>query len=178
MLLRVLAKVFRNPAYDVIAFVVTLGMFVFSVWLPNLKLIAHIVTSDYPLSLKINLPISLLGSISTNFTTLSATYTIAISILFGIDTALVSFFLRHRITEIKQSGIATGFLGIVSGLLGVGCIACGTFVLTNIFVWLGVGGIIQTLPLGGDLGILGVILLAISIYLTAKHVDDPMVCNI
>lgn len=180
MVVQALQKVFRKPAYLVLALIVSASVFVFAVWLPNLRLILSIVSSpDISLSSKIELPLSLLGSIATNFSLLSASYTIVIAILFGMYIAMVIYFLKRRIREVGQGGIATGFLGITSGVLGVGCGACGAFLLTSFLSLVGAGGILTFLPLqGSEFGILGVILLAIALYATAKQIKNPSVCKI
>lgn len=179
MILEALQKVFRKPAYGVLALLVSASVFAIATWLPNLRLVAGIVSSpNVPLLSKIQLPISLLGSIETNFTPLSATYTIAIAVLFGVYLAMIVYFLKRRIKEVGQSGVATGFLGIASGVLGVGCAACGSFLLTTLTL-VGAGGILSFLPLGGsEFGIIGAILLAVAIFMTAKKIVDPLVCKI
>lgn len=180
MIIQALQKVFRKPAYVILALVVSALVFVSGVWLPNIRLVAGIVSSpDVPLSSKIELPLSLLGSITTNFTLLSASYTIAIAVLFGMYVAMVVYFLKRRIKEVGQGGIVTGFLGITSGILGVGCGACGAFLLTSFLSLIGAGGALALLPLGGsEFGILGVLLLAFAIYVTAKQIENPLVCKI
>ncbi len=178
MLFQALQKVFSKPAYTLVALITSAVVFVFAVWLPNLSLIVEVMGhSGIPFSQRIGLPISLLGSITTNFTLLSASYTIAIAILFGVNLAMIIYFLRRRISEVKQGGIATGFMGIASGVLGMGCAACGSLLLTSGLSFIGASGILAFLPLaGGEFGILGVILLSISIYLTAKQIQNPAVC--
>ena len=105
MILDALQKVFRKPVYVVLALLVSASVFVVAVWLPNIRLVAGIVSSpDVPFSSKLELPLSLLGSITTNFTLLSASYTIAIAILFGIYIAMITYFLRRRIKEVGKSG--------------------------------------------------------------------------
>lgn len=92
---------------------------------------------------------------------------------------MIIYFLRRRIKDIKQSAIATGFLGVASGVLGVGCGACGAFLLTSFLSLIGVGGILAYLPLGGsEFGILGVILLSFGLYKVAKQIENPLVCKI
>ena len=130
-------------------------------------------------SQKLDLPISLLGSIITNFTPLSASYTVAIAVLFGINVSMVAYFLRRRVNEVKRAGVATGLLGITSGVVGMGCAACGSFLLTSMLLLVGVSGVLALLPLGGgEFGILGVILLGISLYMTAKKIQNPAICDI
>lgn len=180
MAFRALQKVFRRPQYVLLAFVTSVTVFVFAVWFPNLPLIVRIMGhSDIPLSQKLDLPISLLGSIITNFTLLSASYTIAIAILFGINLSMLVYFLRRRVAEVKQGGIATGIFGIASGVVGIGCAACGSFLLTSILSLVGASWILSFLPLrGAEFGILGVILLSISLYMTAKKIQNPAICKI
>ncbi len=175
-----LQKVFGRPMYVLLALITSAAVFAFAVWLPNLSLIVKIMGHPgITLSQKLSLPASLLGSIVTNFTPLSATYTIAIAILFGMNVAMIAYFLKRRIDDVRQAGFGTGFLGITSGVLGMGCAACGSFLLTSILSLSGTSWLLSYLPLaGGEFGILGVILLAISLYLTAEKIQNPAVCKI
>ena len=179
MLLEALQKVFRNSRLTLLAITVAVMVFLFAVWLPNLGLIKTILfDSSVSIGVKVNLPIQLIGSISTNFTLLSALYTIIIAILFGVYVAMLTYFLKRRIKEVGQGGVATGFLGIASGVLGVGCAACGSFLLTSLTL-VGAGGVLAFLPLGGsEFGIIGAVLLALAIYMTAKKIQDPLVCKV
>lgn len=179
MVFLALQKVFRKPAYMLFALATSLVIFAFAVWLPNTRLIVSIFGSpDISFLEKLNLPISLLGSIATNFTLLSASYTIAIAILFGVNLAMVIYYFRRKIDVIKPGGITTGFLGIASGILGVGCAACGSFILMNILTFIGASWVLSYLPLAGaEFGILGMSLLAISIYLTSRQIQNPAVCS-
>lgn len=180
MVFQALQKVFRKPLYALLALITSAVVFAFAVWFPNISLIVEIMGHPgISFSQKLDLPISLLGSITTNFTLLSASYTIAIALLFGVNLAMVIYFLKRKISEVKQSGITTGFLGIASGVLGMGCAACGSFLLTSSLSLVGASGILAFLPLaGGEFGILGVILLSVSIYLIAKQIQNPAVCKI
>lgn len=180
MVFQALQKVFRKQLFALLALMVSMVVFAFAVWFPNISLIVEIMGHPgISFSQKLDLPISLLGSIATNFTLLSATYTIAIAILFGINVAMLTYFLKRRITDVRQTEIGTGFLGIASGVLGMGCAACGSFLLTSVLSLFGVSGVLAYLPLaGGEFGILGVILLVVSIYMTAKKIQNPAVCKI
>ena len=180
MVIQALQKVFRKPMYIFLALITSLVVFAFAVWLPNIPLIVKVMGHPgIPLTQKLDLPISLLGSIVTNFTILSASYTIAIAILFGVNLAMIVYFLKRRIDDLQQTGIGTGFFGITSGVLGMGCAACGSFLLTSTLSLFGASGILAYLPLaGGEFGILGVILLAASLYMTAKKIQNPAVCKI
>ena len=180
MILQALQKVFRKPAYVILAFITSVAVFLFAVWFPNLRLLVGVIrSSDISLLDKLELPLNLIGSIATNFTLLSASYTIAIAILFGLNLAMVVYYLQRRIKDVEQGGIATGFLGITSGVLGMGCAACGSFLLTSVLAFFGASGVLAFLPLvGGEFGILGIALLAVSLYMTAKKIQNPTVCEI
>ena len=175
MVFQALQKVFRKPTYIFLALIAGLAVFAFAVWLPNIRLIVSVIgSSGIPFSQKLGLPIGLLGSIATNFTLFSASYTIVIAILFGINLAMVAYYLRRKIDEVAQSKFTTGFLGIASGILGIGCAACGSFLLNSILSPFGASGILILLPFaGGEFGIIGVILLAVSLYATAKQIQNP-----
>ena len=179
MLLEALQKVFQKPKYLLLAFGTSLVMFAFAVWLLNIPLIIKVMGhSEISFRDKFDLPVSLLGGIVTNFTLLSASSTILIAVLFGVNVAMIVFFLKRKIIEVKQGGIITGFFGITSGIIGMGCAACGSFLLTSILSLVGASSVLLFLPLGGgEFGILGVVLLTISIHLIAKQIQNPAVCS-
>ena len=177
MIFTALKQVFRNAWYVVIAGVVASAVFALATWLPNLKLIFQVITSSTTsLAAKFGIPVSLLRSITTNFTIFSASYTIAIALLFGINAAMIIYYFKQQKTISKQSGIA-GFGGLISGIFGVGCAACGTLVLAPLLALIGAGGILALLPFGGqEFGMLGVGMLGFSIFVAAKKIQEPLVC--
>jgi hypothetical protein len=180
MIVQALQQVFKNGRHIVSAFTISILVFIIATLLPNLILIKTVFSSSGILfSDKISLLVSLIGSIQTNFTVFSATYTILIAVLFGIYISMLIYFIKNRVRDISQGGVATGTLGIISGMLGVGCAACGAFLLTSLLSTFGIAGIISYLPFdGGEFGIIGVVLLVVSIYLTAKKIMSPQVCII
>jgi hypothetical protein len=180
MVFQALKNVFNKPSYIIFAVVISMLVFVFATWLPNIRLISEVVFSpSTSISEKLDLPISLIGSVETNFTPLSASYSVAIAVLFGVDLAMIVFYLRRKVDEVKHASIATGFIGIASGVLGMGCAACGSFILTSMLSLSTASGIIAFLPLGGsEFGILGVILLLVSVVTTSKKIMNPQVCTI
>ncbi len=178
MVQSVFAKVFQQPRYILLATGTSIAVFVLATWLPNLRLVAAIVGSpSTSLSEKIGVPISLTGSIATNFTLLSLAYTIATALLFGIYLALFVYYLRTKRAGVRQGKIAAGFVGLMSGVLGIGCAACGSVLLTGALSFFGVASALTFLPLGGaEFGIIGALILTFSIYLTAKQIANPLVC--
>ncbi len=174
------SEVFANISYIALASTLAIVAFLFAVWLPNFGLIGEVFnTSSAPLAAKLKVAISLLGGISTNFSFLSAGYTIAIAALFGINLAMVVYFLKRMRVGPGKKNLAAGVSGIVSGALGIGCAACGSFILSATLSSLGAAGALAILPLqGGEFGILSVMLLALSLMLVSKKIAAPLICNV
>lgn len=173
-LVRTIREVFGQARYAALAGLATLIAFALAVWLPNLKLIAQLINdSQISIGLKVKIPFSFLGSIATNFSFFSASYTIAISLLFGANLALMVFYIRKRKALSRQSNLSS-FGGISSGVLGIGCAACGSFILSV----LGITGAVALLPLrGAEFGILSVVLLGASIFSLSQKLASPPVCQ-
>jgi len=179
MVLRTLKEVFRNYRYVLIALIFAFAIFAFSLWLRNLPLLGNIISSPaFNLLGKLTLFVKLLGGITTNATPFSATLIIAMSTLFGVNVSLILYYLvKRRGVPVKEGVGAAGALS--SGLLGVGCASCGSFLLGSILASFGASGLITLLPLQGEeFSILAIILLGLSIYWISKSIQSDKVCAI
>ena len=172
-------KVFKDVRYVLVASGIALAVFAFAVLIPNFRLLVQIIPDlSIEIGVKLNLILSLFGSIQTNFTILSASYTIAIAILFGINIVLFIHYVRTKKTGVTKINSVAGVGGLVSGIFGIGCAACGSFILTWILGLIGAAGLISFLPLGGEeFGIIGVILLILSIRMITKKLTEPQTCS-
>lgn len=173
------SEVFSRTSYIVGAVSLALVVFVFAVLLPNLALLNEVVfRSSAPLATKVNLTLSLLGGIQTNFSALSATYTILIAILVGVNIAMIVYLVRKRRGMLGQKGAALGAGGAISGALGVGCAACGSFLLSTILASFGAASALALLPLkGGEFGIASVALLCVTLGIVSNKIAEPLVCE-
>lgn len=173
------SEVFSRTPYIVGAATLALIAFAFAVLLPNLALLNEVVfSSSAPIATKVNLTLSLLGGIQTNFSALSATYTILIAVLVGVNTAMVVYLMRKRSGMLGQKGAALGVGGVASGALGVGCAACGSFLLSTILASMGAAGALALLPLkGGEFGIASVALLGVTLGIVSNKIAEPLVCE-
>lgn len=171
-------QVFAHPPYLALASALSIVGFLFAVWFPNLGLIGKVFAgSNAPLAAKLSVALSLLGGIGTNFSLLSAGYTIAIAVLFGITTAMIVYLLKQRQVAAAGQNIAIGTGGVASGVLGIGCAACGSLILGAGLPFLGAAGALAMLPLNGaEFGILGVALLFVSLLLISKKIAEPIAC--
>ncbi len=165
--------------YVFLAGIGSIGFFVFAVWLPNLGLVFHtVVRGDVTLGTKLTLLLNLLGSIGTNFTVFSAISTIAVATLFGVNVAMIAYFIRKKGAVLSGVSLFASAGGIGSGIVGIGCAACGSFILSAILPVVGAAGVIALLPLKGkEFGILSIGLLLISISVMARKIIEPVVCK-
>jgi hypothetical protein len=173
-----LAQVFAYPSYIALAGALATLAFLLAVWLPNLGLIADVFFgSNAPLAAKLNIALSLLGGIGTNFSPLSAGYTIAIAVLFGITAAMIVYLLKQRRVAAAGQNIALGSGAVASGVVGIGCAACGSLILGGLVPFVGAAGALALLPLNGaEFGILSVALLFVSLLLISKTIAEPVTC--
>ena len=178
-----LRLVFARPGYVLLAAASAIATFVLTTWLPNIGLVWEIVTSStIPLSAKAAVLTALVGSIATNFTNFSASITVLTSLLFGVNVAVVAYLVRTRRVASGyhwRAGGATSLGGLTSGFLGVGCAACGTAGLAPALSFVGAGGLITTLPFGGEeFGMVGIFLLGLSVFLTARQIAGTISCRL
>ncbi len=180
-MIKVIGRVLIKPLYFLLAFMIASIIISVSLLFPNRELMLKVASSNSLSVLgKIKFIASFYGAITTNFTLFSAFYTLTIAILFAINITLLAFYVRRRqkLTKNMTPIFGTGIGGLVAGFLGIGCAACGSFVVTSLLSLLGAGALLSFLPLGGEeLGLIGIALLLYSIYSLVKKMDESLVCN-
>lgn len=176
--MNVLKKVLFNPKYAALATIVALVLVVFAVWLPNLSLVTTSLTSSgFTLGQKVNLLIALLGSIKTNFTTLSRSLLILSAVLMGIQVSLVTYYVRQ--TARLQQDMGVSFIAMSLSLLGVGCASCGSVLLATLFGFGAMTSIVRALPFKGqEFSVLGLLLLIFAVRHTLKQINQPILCEV
>lgn len=175
----VFRRVFRHNRYVALAVGVAFLVLSATLLLPYTTLLMQVFDSNaLPFGEKVAFLIGLYGSLVTKFTLLSATYVLLVAVLFGLNLALLVFYIQKRrvVAGIKNVQL-TSLGGIVSSVLGIGCVACGSVVLTAVLGTAGAGGLLAALPLHGiEFGIVGTILLATSTVYLIRKIHDPLVC--
>lgn len=181
MVFGVLRTVLGRKRYAFMATIVAGVILTFAAFSANLSLWFQILSSNtFTLTQKLSFSFSLYGSLFSNFTLLSAVSTIAISVLFGMNIALLVFYIRRRKQlSPKITTNAAGFAGLVSGFFGIGCAACGSVIISALLGSAVGGALLLALPLhGAEFGLLGVALLGYSVIQLCKRIADPAVCTI
>jgi hypothetical protein len=177
---RVFQRVFGQLRYAVLSGGISLLVLSGTLLLPSLGTITAVFTSSVSASAKTTFLFSLYGTLFTNFSLFSALNLLLIATLFGINiTLLVYYIRRQQLASRNLTAHATSLGGLVSGLLGIGCAACGSVILTALLGMFGASGFLLLLPLhGAEFGLIGVIFLVISIRYLVRRIDDPLVCRL
>src|SRR3989339_780960 len=148
-LLKSLKEVLFKPGYlflTLAGFGVILGTVV---WLPNLGLINFVLRSDnFSASQKLLIFWQLLLTLTTNF---SWWPRLAIMVLAGLSALNLSFLIYYYKKSFSLGAWAgLGFGGILSSVLGMGCISCGSALLTSIFGFSAAISFLGYLPFKGQ----------------------------
>lgn len=99
--------------------------------------------------------------------------------VFGLNAAMIIYLLKKRRAQLEGKNIAVGFGGIATGIIGVGCAVCGSFLLSIMLSMIGASSTLVFLSFkGGEFGILSVIFLAASLTLMSKKITDPLTCKV
>ena len=130
---------------------------------------------------KVNIAWNSLGNFATNLSPIGQVGTILIAILLGLNiTLLVSYIKTRRAASGSAAGHSTRSLGgIIAGIFGIGCAACGTALLGAFLSIFGATGLLAILPLHGqELTLLSVAILAWASWKLLQEINKPAVCSI
>lgn len=170
-----LFQVFKKTRYLILGIFFSLMIMMFVVLYPNFSLLKTVFLSSDILGDKIKFLFSILFSNPYYADFWALLYLITISFLSGIGITMSVYIFRQKIRQTK--GIGLGMLGTFATLIGVGCMACGSFFVLTILSYFGIAGLVTSLPYQGkEIGFLGIVLLCISIYYMSKNIDKPLVC--
>ena len=172
-------RVFSRPLYVVVAAIISIIVFFSVVWVPAIPLAAKIL-SDTTLTgnsvgIVTDMFISSLGDIQ--FTTIIL---IAIlSALVGLNTTLLSFYIRMFRAAPTKTEFTTGLIGGVSAMLGFGCAACGSVFIASLLSSFAGTGFLALFPFEGQEFLYGgMLMLVVSSFLLARSINKPPVCPI
>lgn len=172
-----LGEFFRRPWYISLSGMVSCTVISVLILLPNFPLLKVTLVSDYfSYSEKFLMLVRSFGAFETNFTRFSQVTTILVSILIGLQVSLLVMYVRKR-TQIKKS-IGASTVGTIVSLLGVGCTACGSVILSSIFGISAVTAVLGWLPFNGtEITIVGLLMLIWSVWYTAYKCSVPVSCS-
>ncbi|MEN9551736.1 MAG: hypothetical protein RI935_113 [Candidatus Parcubacteria bacterium] len=125
---------------------------------------------------RMGMGVSTLFDINNSFTTSSLAVSIITSLLTGVVLSLFYVYIKNHSEMIMKSGLYSG-TGLLLALMGVGCAACGTVIITTLFGIAGGTFLTNVLPYNGEeFGYVGIIILLFSIHTLLKKINTPNVC--
>jgi hypothetical protein len=160
---RTLRLVLGIPGYAVFALVTAvaaLSVFVFS---QNVSFVSFVVTAPYAVGTRVSILLELYPFVGTSYGPVTGLTLVAVSALTGVNISFVTYHLREHGLAVEQSGGSA--VGVVLGLFGAGCAACGSAILAGLFSLVGAAGLLTVLPLEGlEFSLLAVVVLVLSMY--------------
>lgn len=172
-----LKEIFRNPAYCVFAFIIAACVVMCMVFVQNIPFIQTVWSSHtYSLQNKAHITAESLYAFNTNLTHLSQFFHITIALLMAIDISLLVYYYRSRRKVEGAAGIS--LVGMISGILGIGCSVCGSVVLSSLIGLSAATVLITILPFHGiEFSITGIVILLLSIAYLGNKMQAPVVCK-
>jgi hypothetical protein len=176
---RVAGRGIRNvvamPAMLLVGVLIAFSMMGLILWSLNLGLLRYVVfESSLAISERISFFLSVYQNIFTDYSYMQAGSVIILSLLFGLNvmTLLTIIKLRRQASVSKSTTLG----GIIAGLLGSGCAACGTSLLTPIITNIGLASsAVFAERLSVVLNFLAILLLLFSLYRSGQVLATDIV---
>lgn len=154
----------------------TLFFFLVVVLTEKSAALSSVITQDFTILQKLTLLLTYTFDLGSSFGIGALILIILGSILGGVNLALAYTYFKTHSKALASSGLYSG-AGFFFALLGVGCAACGTALLSTILGFLGLSFILGFLPYQGlEIGYLGLFILGLATMSLAKKVAGPKVC--
>ncbi len=160
------------------ALTLAFGLLLTIATIPNLELIDIYTQSNQTLLWKIGAILGFLGALHSTMNLHTLIFTILIALLFGVNSAMLLYYVnRTGVLGVTSGKTLIGkILGLVAGILGVGCASCGALLLTPLLGTAGVAFLSTYLPFAGaEFVLLGVLILLWSASSIIKKIDNPYV---
>jgi hypothetical protein len=146
---------------------------------PNASVIKTYLTAS---TLSVLEKISFIGALYQSFITNHSWYSrialILIALLCSTYISLLLYYVKTRRVQSRDARLHIGSIGgVIAGVLGIGCAACGSIILTSILTLFGGSGLLLLLPLhGAEISILSIGLLLWVNYFLIQKIHTPRTC--
>lgn len=174
---RSLIEILSKPHYVVFALFVAGCVIIFMTLIQNVPFVKTIWTTEtFSFSGKLHITLQSLYAFNTNLTHMSQFFHIIISALIAIHLTCLIYYFRARRRIEGAAGI--GFIGVLSGIIGVGCSVCGSVVLSSLIGLSATTTLITFLPLRGvEFSLLAIVILLSSIFYLGMKLQEPVICK-
>jgi hypothetical protein len=173
-----LRHVFSKPRSLVGAAIGAAVFMLFALGLASSKLIVFITGSPvFPAWEKVSLSLqAMLGALTTSPPVEIAIIALT-SALFGANIAMTAHYIKDRVALRRSAGAS--LIATIFGVIGVGCAACGSVLLSSILGSAAAIGVLSFLPLHGlEFGIIGTVVMSAALWYTARKVSMPDACPV
>ncbi len=121
---------------------------------------------------------SLLWPLNQSISTFNVVVAALLGALLGLNSVLLVVRSR-RAQRFSKKDAATGTFGFLLGIIGVGCAACGTALISALIPFIGISSILVLLPFGGvELQLVAILVLAYTIWRLLRDLANPLVCQV
>lgn len=157
------AKVFKIPSYVLLAVFGSLVTVAVILWAFNLDVLSYLIFKA-PISPaeKLGLFADIYKDIYTNFSEFHEVVTVAFTLLFGVNVALMTFIIKNK--GFKSIPKKSGLGGLVLAIVGGGCVACGTSLLAPLLASVSGASSVFFRDISLILNLLATVLVIYSIY--------------
>jgi hypothetical protein len=167
LLARTVRLVLGIPTYAGVALAGALAGLTTFVASQNPDLVWFALTGPGTLGNRVDIVVGLYPYLGTSYGAYSDPLLYVLAALIGVDVAMLAYHVREHGLEAEES--ATGTVGVALGVLGAGCGACGTVLLTGLLSLFGATGVLTLLPLEGlELTLVALVVLVLSVYWLAE----------
>lgn len=175
-MVKTFTQIFKRLQYLTLALAAGILTYATLVIISNIDLLQNTLTrSDFSFGVKT----AILSTAFHNSFIVSGITTTLLALLMGVNIAVITYYFKHKISAFRARSSATSIVGIVIGVFGLGCAACGSFIITSLIPFFGLGAIFSFLPFHGEeFGVIGILLLLTSLYLTLREIQNPAICRI
>lgn len=173
-----IAKTLKRPWLFLLFACVSVAVILIAIWLPNLNFLRHVVTTpNYTVEDRTAILLTSFGTLQTNFSPLSRWTIIIVALLTGVNVALFAHYVQTRRILERSAGVTA--LGTLLGMLGVGCAACGSVIVSSLLGVSATAALVGALPLRGvEFGFVGMAVLFYANYALAKKIRAPLACDL
>lgn len=172
-------RVFVRSGYLALAICASLLVYLAIAWSPTVSLITTILSSGdiaFVDALRFSGQLLIAGILDMPLA--EHVYALLVSVLIGINTALIVFYVRLYRAAPSLATTGSGILGFFAALFGFGCAACGSIFILSLFGALG-GTLGTLLPFAGkEFAYAGVVLLMGSAFFLSRTIEKPPACPV
>jgi hypothetical protein len=160
---RTLRLVLSIPAYAALAAAGGLGALSAFVFSQNVALVSYALSGRVGFGGGATILVELYPFVGGSYTVVQGVGLLVLSVLVGVDVAFVTYHVREHGLAPRESGGSA--VGVVLGVLGAGCAACGSAILVGVLSLVGATGLLTLLPFEGQaFTVLAAAVLVLSMY--------------